>query len=311
MDVNQLVAQGRFRIIKEPLGFIKVLQWIFSIFAFATCSGYTGELGLTVNCKNRSEANPNVIIKFSYPFRLHQVFFDVPACKGAEVERLYLTGDFSSSVEFYVTVAVFAFLYSLAAIVVYIFLQQKYTENNRGPMIDFIATVVFSFLWLVSASAWAKGLSDVKSATDPEEVIFLVAACQAAVPLATCKEGLDPVTSGLSVSVVFGYLNFVLWAGNIWFVFKETGWSAGGQPAAGTSGPMAAAGPGAIPPAAAKPGLGGGVGGGSSDAVSYGQDSGYGQGGYEQPGGGGAGGGGYGQSAGYGQTSPTSYVNQM
>lgn len=27
---------------------------------------------------------------------------------------------------------------------------------------------------------------------------------------------------------VFGYLNFVLWAGNIWFVFKETGWHKGG-----------------------------------------------------------------------------------
>ncbi|TNN31140.1 Synaptoporin [Liparis tanakae] len=57
---------------------------------------------------------------------------------------------------------------------------------------DFVVTVVFSFLWLVSSSAWAKALSDVKTASDPEEV--------------------------------FGFLNFVLWAGNIWFVFKETGW---------------------------------------------------------------------------------------
>lgn len=32
-----------------------------------------------------------------------------------------------------------------------------------------------------------------------------------------------------SVSLqVFGFLNFVLWAGNIWFVFKETGWHKGG-----------------------------------------------------------------------------------
>lgn len=26
---------------------------------------------------------------------------------------------------------------------------------------------------------------------------------------------------------VFGFLNFVLWAGNIWFVFKETSWHKG------------------------------------------------------------------------------------
>lgn len=32
----------------------------------------------------------------------------------------------------------------------------------------------------------------------------------------------------LSLSLqVFGFLNFVLWAGNIWFVFKETGWHKG------------------------------------------------------------------------------------
>ena len=28
---------------------------------------------------------------------------------------------------------------------------------------------------------------------------------------------------------VFGFLNFILWAGNIWFVFKETGWHSSSQ----------------------------------------------------------------------------------
>lgn len=32
---------------------------------------------------------------------------------------------------------------------------------------------------------------------------------------------------------VFGFLNFVLWAGNIWFVFKETGWHKGASSLAG------------------------------------------------------------------------------
>lgn len=68
-------------------------------------------------------------------FRLHQVNFDVPTCEGKKKESLSLIGDFSSSAEFFVTVAVFAFLYSLAATVVYIFFQNKYRENNRGPLI--------------------------------------------------------------------------------------------------------------------------------------------------------------------------------
>lgn len=68
-------------------------------------------------------------------FRLHQVTFEVPTCEGKERQKLALVGDSSSSAEFFVTVAVFAFLYSLAATVVYIFFQNKYRENNRGPLI--------------------------------------------------------------------------------------------------------------------------------------------------------------------------------
>lgn len=51
-----------------------------------------------------------------------------------------MIGDYSSSAEFFVTIAVFAFLYSLAAIVVYIFMQDKYRENNKGPMV--VSTVI-------------------------------------------------------------------------------------------------------------------------------------------------------------------------
>ncbi|XP_030633520.1 synaptoporin isoform X2 [Chanos chanos] len=199
---------------------------LFAIFAFATCGGYSGQLRVSVDCMNKLESNLSIGINFAYPFRLNQVSFEVPLCEGKRRERLFLVGDFSSSAEFFVTIAVFAFLYSLMATVVYIFYQNKYRENNRGPLIDFIVTVVFSFLWLVSSSAWAKGLSDVKVATDPDEVVLLISACK--VQNNKCGSVYGPRWSGLNTSVVFGYLNFVLWAGNIWFVFKETGWHKGG-----------------------------------------------------------------------------------
>lgn len=67
--------------------------------------------------------------------RLHQVSFEAPACEGIRMERVFLIGDYSSSAEFFVTIAVFAFLYSLMATIVYIFFQNKYRENNRGPLV--------------------------------------------------------------------------------------------------------------------------------------------------------------------------------
>uniref|UniRef100_A0ACB8EGW4 Uncharacterized protein n=2 Tax=Sphaerodactylus townsendi TaxID=933632 RepID=A0ACB8EGW4_9SAUR len=81
-------------------------------------------------------------------------------------------------------------------------------------------------MWLVGSSAWAKGLSDVKVATDPDEVLLLVSACKQ--QYNKCMPVRSPVMSSLNTSVVFGFLNFILWAGNIWFVFKETGWHSSG-----------------------------------------------------------------------------------
>ncbi|XP_067880492.1 synaptophysin a [Heterodontus francisci] len=292
--VNQIVASGSFRVAKEPLGFIKLLEWIFAIFAFATCGSYSGEFHLSVECVNRSESDLNIKVQFEYPFRLHQMYFDAPTCRNDWTERYFLTGDYSSSAEFFVTIAVFAFLYSAAATVVYIFFQPKYRENNKGPMIDFVVTVVFAFLWLVSSSAWAKGLADVKTATDPDEIIELIGACKEKEN--SCRALHDPIMSGLNTSVVFGFLNLILWGGNTWFVFKETGWTApfGKQPA-----PAEEKAPAGVDPY---------VHGQAYNQELHYEQEGYGQqGGYQpdynqQT---------YPQQGDYGQPVPTSFSNQM
>lgn len=65
---------------------------------------------------------------------------------------------------------------------------------------DFVVTAIFTFMWLVSSAAWAKGLSDVKSATDPDEIIDLIPACDHEEN--RCEEIHEPVVSGLNTSVV-------------------------------------------------------------------------------------------------------------
>lgn len=63
-----------------------------------------------------------------------------------------------------------------------------------------MVTAIFTFMWLVSSAAWAKGLSDVKRSTDPDEVIDLIDACDREEN--RCKEIHEPVVSGLNTSVV-------------------------------------------------------------------------------------------------------------
>lgn len=59
---------------------------------------------------------------------------------------------------------------------------------------DLAVTAAFAFLWLVSSSAWAKGLTDVKGATSPDH---LVDVCRE-----TCKAGDFPSMGRLNASVV-------------------------------------------------------------------------------------------------------------
>ncbi|XP_057702472.1 synaptoporin b [Corythoichthys intestinalis] len=195
---------------------------IFAICAFATCGGYYGQLQVKVDCGDSRQSNRSININFGYPFRLQQVHFKAPLCETKREEILFLDGDFSSAAQFFVTVGVITFLYSLLATVVYVFYQNKYLKNNRGPLVDFVVTVIFSLMWFLSSCCWAKALSDIKTATKPTKVLLLIPACSAQENKCTAAQ--EPHWARLNTSVVFGFVNVIVWAGNIWFVFKETGW---------------------------------------------------------------------------------------
>ncbi|KAJ6666351.1 hypothetical protein lerEdw1_000624 [Lerista edwardsae] len=156
--------------LKEPLGFIKLLEWPGNI-----CN--------------------------SVFFRLNKVTFTSPdptRCNGTWTD-FHLVGNFSSSAQFFVTFAVVVFLYCMAALVLYLGYMHLYRNVSTLPMIDYIFGLCAVFLWLVSTAAWAKALVDIKVSTGPR-IVKEIPVCQ--------KSGVscvfDSVTSmgSLNVSVV-------------------------------------------------------------------------------------------------------------
>ncbi|VFV19685.1 synaptophysin-like protein 2 [Lynx pardinus] len=227
-QVDRLLVGMRWRRLEEPLGFIKVLQWLFAIFAFGSCGSYSGETGATVRCNNEAKDVSSIIVLFGYPFRLNRVQYEMPLCDDDSTSKtMHLMGDFSAPAEFFVTLGIFSFFYTMAALVVYLRFHNLYAENKRFPLVDFCVTVSFTFFWLVAAAAWGKGLTDIKGATRPSSLTAAMSVCHG--EEAVCSAGATPSMGLANISVLFGFINFFLWAGNCWFVFKETPWHGQGQ----------------------------------------------------------------------------------
>lgn len=82
-------------------------------------------------------------------FSLKTVSYKIPACANSSTpqEDYYLCCDLKSSPQFYVFVGVMAFLYSLAAMVIYIKFDDLYRGNDLVPMgvskITFLSPIKF------------------------------------------------------------------------------------------------------------------------------------------------------------------------
>ncbi|XP_028398330.1 synaptoporin-like [Dendronephthya gigantea] len=73
---------------------------------------------------------------------------------------------------------------------------------------DLVVTVILTLLCLCSSGLWADGVHKLKGEIED--------------PCHGCKVTNKPNYAGLIISVLFGFLSFFLWAGNTWFVYKET-----------------------------------------------------------------------------------------
>ncbi|XP_077990742.1 synaptophysin-like [Glandiceps talaboti] len=218
---QMVVKNFSLRVLKEPRGFIKFIEFIIAIFAFATTAGHCDWFSFSINCNPPNDATTRV--DYCYPFDMNQIVIKEPLCQNSTDPvgpGTSLRVDPSSSAEYFVAVGVLAFLYCIVILLWYVFFEHNHRDKDLPPFIDFLITCIFVLLWLTASAAWAKGVTDVKWATDFGQVSSWLTECEDY----TCSVEKKASHATLNVSVVFGFLNMFVWGGNVWFVYKETTW---------------------------------------------------------------------------------------
>lgn len=216
--------------IKEPRGFIKFLQIVLAICAFATAVGPHMSSSFRILCPGSAEQT--LTLYFQYPYSLYQATFETPLCTTSNINgtaSVGFSGDCHSASEFYVFVGVTAFLYSLTAVIFYVICDEKYKSLGFIPKADFVVTIVYVLFWLISSSVFADALGTIKRETRPsrlwENTNNNFPECQTPLQYnVTCSSNDDGDYATLNVSIIFGFLNMVVWGGNLWFLYKETNW---------------------------------------------------------------------------------------
>jgi len=198
-------------VFKFPRSFIKIFEWIFSIVAFATVANFTSHINVGYSCDDGPTTDE---LQITYPYNIFECH---TVCRN---QTLCYIGNSASDARFFVATGVLSFLFSTAAIFFYVFKGELYDNINIVPILDFLTTVFLAVFWLAGSAAWANGLDSLKHEASASEIIRRNPG--------VCGGDSCTVTvgtfAGLTISVIIGFLNFVLWAGNLWFLYKETPW---------------------------------------------------------------------------------------
>lgn len=223
------------RVFKEPRGFMRCVQWFFAIVAFACCCDFSTYVEYEVNCTNTDSHTGKH--EFSYPFQLDHVQPQTISCGDQTKREMQLPGDFSSDAQFFVFTGVLSFLATMAILVVYVFFSEMYfSESKMAPLIDFCFTVIVAVFWLSASAAWANGVINMKYAADPNSWLFedkdsICVLTQnntyQLTAVKNCTVEFEGNYKKANVSIIVGFLNFFLWASNLWFLYKETSWFSG------------------------------------------------------------------------------------
>jgi hypothetical protein len=216
-------------VLKEPRGMIRILQLIFAIIAFSSTTSFDTESTLQVTCPKvkggkivGEPTSTKIIYPIEYPFKFQEttIMSKHNCSENIPLIQQKFQMDFASSAQFFVATGILGFLYSGAALGLYLTKSPQYASNPLIPVIDLGITGLLALFWIAGSAAWALGVSDIKYYTHPNYLSKHIYICKD--PSADCSTLDLGNWATLNISILTGFTNAFLWAMSCWFVFKET-----------------------------------------------------------------------------------------
>lgn len=211
-----------FRVlIKEPRGFIRILQVFIGLLAWSTTAGFSTTSVLHIYCPdNTSPFNVDLEVKYPFDIRTTKVSAPQNCSDDTDVVDDTFPIDFSATSMLYVAVCVLSLIYALSSAIYYCFFTAKYETDPLVPMVDLCITLLFTVAWIAITLTWWLNVTDLKLYTHPNYFRNWLSACLN--DDIKCETSSPGKWSSLTVSIVCGLACVLMWLGSTWYIFKET-----------------------------------------------------------------------------------------
>ena len=195
---------------KYPIGFIKLVEFLFTVIAIAAVNSWGGEVNYS--------CPPNSTTTKSFStFSLSDVDFK---CDDKSSHVWTSENNSGGSAGFFYFVNVAGLIYTLVAMFVYVILWQLYQNEKRIALGDLAITALLFLLFFLCSSIWWAGANNIGRATSDETLGELFNKSSAT--LGGAKYISRSVNNGkLAISVLSDWVCVLCFALNCWFIWKE------------------------------------------------------------------------------------------
>ncbi|CAI2351239.1 unnamed protein product [Caenorhabditis sp. 36 PRJEB53466] len=211
---ERMPAQLNLSAFKFPLGFIRIIQFVFIIIAIAAVNSW----GLTVEYNCKTDNATVMSTQKVYTFSLSKV-----KLTGCDKQMYsFWPGDDSAggAAGFFYFVNVAALIYVIFVAFVYVIFWNVYQTEKRIPLVDLGATALFFILFFFCSSIWWAGANTIGTSTSDDRLKELFQQ-QSWVGQNATFSNRDVNNGKLAISVLADWVCVICFAFNCWFIWKE------------------------------------------------------------------------------------------